>query len=92
MAAGMDDEGEGEDEEEQPPQQMLQDQDIGQEMVEQDQQDPIGEEQDQPADEDQIELTDEQLLQLIQNVHNLSPDQQLQLQMILQQKMKTEMA
>jgi hypothetical protein len=39
----------------------------------------------------EIELSDEQLMELIQNAHNLPPEQQQQLQLILQQKMQTEM-
>ena len=36
------------------------------------------------------ELSDEQLIELIKNVHALSPEQQQQLQMILQQRMRSE--
>ena len=43
------------------------------------------------GEEEEVELTDEQLVQLIQNAHNLTPDQQQQLQLILQQKMQSEM-
>jgi hypothetical protein len=63
----------------------------------------LGEDQDQADPSDQqdqdetaggapgMELSDEQLIELIRNAHSLSPDQQQQLQMILQQRMKAEM-
>ncbi len=38
-----------------------------------------------------IQLTDEQLIELIKNAHALSPEQQMQLQLILQQRMRQEM-
>ncbi|CDW83414.1 UNKNOWN [Stylonychia lemnae] len=71
-------------------QQHDQDQDIEQDHLDQDQQDPTGEQDDTDNQQQEIELTDEQLIQLIQNAHNLSPEQQLQLQQILQHKMKNE--
>ena len=37
-------------------------------------------------DNEEVELTEEQLIQLLQNAHNLTPEQQLQLQNILKEK------
>jgi hypothetical protein len=38
-----------------------------------------------------FEISDEQLVHLIQNAHNLTPELQMQLQMILQERMKGDM-
>ena len=51
----------------QQQQEHTEEEDVPQEM-EQDQEEPVNE------DAAQIELTDEQLIELIQNAHNLSPD------------------
>lgn len=48
--------------------------------------------QDMGAGAPGFELSDEQLIELIKNAHTLSPEQQQQLQMILQQRMRAEMA
>lgn len=70
-----------------------QDQDIEQEDAEGDEEEMDQDQADmeQQQEEEEVELSDEQLVQLIQNAHNLTPDQQQQLQLILQQKMQSEL-
>jgi hypothetical protein len=61
-------------------------------MEDQDQADPSDQQdQDETVGAPGIELSDEQLIELIKNAHALSPEQQQQLQLILQQRMKAEM-
>ncbi len=44
----------------------------------------------EPIDQEEVELTEEQLMELLQNAQNLPIEQQMQLQMILKEKMKED--